>query len=210
MDWTTRVVAWEPGEHLTWQDAAGEGPDAPPPMAVDWTLEAQGGAVTVRLVQSGFGEGDSWDAMYDGLTQGWRFFLWALKHALEVHPGTPRRMVSARRPVPADATVAWERILGADGLAAATPLAEGAPLRLRLGDQQLVGTVAGMRAPTHLWGELESLGRATLLVEVEGGYPQRHLGLWLSTYGLSEAQVAPLEQALTALADRALGGLLPG
>jgi hypothetical protein len=84
-------------------------------MAVEWTLEAVAGQVVVRLVQSGFGEGDVWDDFYGGTDRGWRFFTNALRHYLERHRGKKRDMVSVRRPARGGPTVPWKRVWSADG-----------------------------------------------------------------------------------------------
>ena len=217
IEWRTQVVAWEPGRHLGWRDLPGhpsapEGaqPGAPAPMTVDWTLEAAGGKVVVRLVQSGFGEGDAWDDHYDGTDMGWRFFLNALRHYLEHHRGQERRMVSERRPARGGPAVPWKRLWSAEGFRPSPPvekLSPGGPFELRLDGETLRGTVDFIRMPSHFWGTVDSLEGATLLVEMEPGRDRIHCGIWLSTYGLPAGRVEALQRALTSLADRALSGL---
>jgi len=217
VQWRTQIVAWEPGRHLRWRDLPGQAttsdtdqPGAPEPMAVDWRLEAVGGKVIVRLVQSGFGEGESWDDFYDGTDMGWRFFLNALRHYLEHHRGQERRMVSARHPARGGPTVPWRRLWSADGFApapGADALAPGKLFEIHLGDEVLRGTVDFVRIPTHFWGTVDSLGGATLLVEMEPGRDLVHCGIWLSTYGLTADRAETLQRALTRTADRVLAGL---
>ncbi len=224
LQWHTRVVAWEPGRHLVWRDEAvpqpdspgesgpsGAGSTAPPaePMAVDWTLEASGGQVLVRLVQSGFGEGDSWDDFFDGTDFGWRFYLHALRHYLERHPGKTRDMVWVRRAARGGKTAIWGKVWSAEGLAPspdASRFATGRALQLQLGAERLSGTVDFVSAPRGLFATLGSHEEATLLVEMEPGQDALHAGIWLSTYGLPAGRVQALQTALTAMADR----LFPG
>jgi len=213
LHWHTEVVGWEPGRHLVWRDkpekpaVAADGTAAAGPMAVDWTLEAAGGEVRVRLVQSGFGEGDSWDDFYQGTDFGWRFYLHALRHYLERHRGKQRAMAWVRRHARGGPSVPWGKVWSADGFAPtpdAAHLAAGRPVQLSLGTERLGGTVDFVQAPRGLWATLVSLEDATLLVEMEPGQEERHAGLWLSTYGLPEERVAALQSALTAMADRVL------
>lgn len=213
LQWHTRVAAWEPGHHLLWRDEVaphtGEG-HAPAdattqPMAVDWTLEADGGQVLVRLVQSGFGEGDRWDDYYDGTDFGWRFYLHALRHYLERHRGKERAMVFVRRAARGGPAVPWGKVWSADGFAPAPDAAHfkaGGPLEVQLGGERLDGTLDYVSAPRGLFATLGSLDDATLLVEMEPGRDALHTGIWLSSYGLPTARVQALQHALTAMADR--------
>jgi uncharacterized protein YndB with AHSA1/START domain len=217
LQWRTEVAAFEPGHHLLWRDtsapqlasAGQEASAAPTPMAVDWTLESADGQVVVRLVQSGFGEGEAWDDFYDGTDRGWRFFLQALRHYLERHRGTKRDMVSIRRLTRGGPSVPWGRVWSTDGLAPAPATAQltaGKPFEVRLGKERLAGTVGFIQAPHFFWGTLGSLEDAMLLVEMEPGRDQLHCGIWLSTYGLPAERVEALQRGLTAMADRALAG----
>jgi uncharacterized protein YndB with AHSA1/START domain len=223
MEWRTEVVTFDVGRQLGWRDKAPTklgppGPDASSSektqasihMAVDWTLEAVGGQVVVRLVQSGFGEGDAWDDFYDGTDLGWRVFLFALRHYLERHPGVKRDMVSVRRPARGGPTVPWKRVWSAEGFAprpAATALTPGKPFQFLLGKQRLEGTADIVRPPRGFFGTVDSLDDATLLVEMEPGRDELHCGIWLSTYGLAPERVKALQEALTAMADRAFAGM---
>ncbi len=221
LQWHTEVAAFEPGRHLLWRDKAplqtptAEGAEEAPaaPMAVDWTLEVAGGEVLVRLVQSGFGEGDSWDDFYEGTDFGWRFYLHALRHYLERHPGQERAMVWVRRPARGGPTVPWKRVWSPEGFAPtpdAAHFAVGRPLVLKLGAERLAGRVDFVSAPKGLWATLGSLNDATLLVEMEPGKDELRCGIWLSTYGLPKTRVEALQKALTAMADRAFTGMDQG
>lgn len=134
----------------------------------------------------------------------------ALRHDLERHRGEPRSMVSERRPARGGPTVPWKRLWSQDGFAPTPPaalLAPGKPLTLRLGDEQLSGTVDFVNAPRGFWGRISSLADAMLLVEMEPGRDRLNCGIWLSTYGLPKERVAALQQKLTAMADRCFAGL---
>jgi uncharacterized protein YndB with AHSA1/START domain len=223
LEWRTEVVTFDVGRHLVWRDKAPTQLGPPEAqassaettqgfnhMAVDWTLEAAGGKVLVRLVQSGFGEGDAWDDFYDGTNLGWRVFLLALRHYLERHSGVRRDMVSVRRPARGGPTVPWNRVWSAEGFAptpAAAAFTPGKRFRLLLGKERLEGTVELVRAPRGFFGTVASLDDATLLVEMEPGRDALHCGIWLSTYGRAPERVKSLQEALTGMADRAFSGM---
>jgi hypothetical protein len=73
----------------------------------------------VRIVSSGFGDGEEWDRQIEGLDRGWRAFLDNLRLYLERFPGAPCAQVvaDAERPgeEPADAL---REVLAALGLPA--------------------------------------------------------------------------------------------
>ncbi len=63
-------------------------------MAYEWLVEARdGGSCVVRLVNSGFGEGDDWDAQYHGMAEGWKIFLANLRLHLTHFRGRAARPV---------------------------------------------------------------------------------------------------------------------
>jgi uncharacterized protein YndB with AHSA1/START domain len=88
----SRVAAWEPPHRVVF---AGEGERA---LAYEWLVEARdGGTCLVRLVNSGFGPGEDWDAEYDGLSAGWRIFLQSLRLYLTHFPGQAARAIIPTR-----------------------------------------------------------------------------------------------------------------
>lgn len=66
-----RVAAWDPPNRVVFdggEDVVG--------LAFEWIVEARdGGTCVVRLVNSGFGSGEDWDAQYDAMEGGWQIFL---------------------------------------------------------------------------------------------------------------------------------------
>ena len=61
-----RVAAWEPPRRIVFDGGEGVGG-----LAFEWLVEARdGGTCIVRLVNSGFGSGEDWDAQFDGMTRG--------------------------------------------------------------------------------------------------------------------------------------------
>ena len=75
----------------------------------------------LRLVHSGFSSDAGWDHQYDGTVRGWDFELRSLKHYLEHHRGTTRRVVHAKRVInDMELADGWARLMSRDGF-----LAEG-------------------------------------------------------------------------------------
>jgi uncharacterized protein YndB with AHSA1/START domain len=87
----SRIEIWEPGRHLRKVQAPGatEKEATRTPFVVDFYLEGEGGSTILRLVQSGFGEGQEWADEYDAIDTGWGLYLKNLRHYLERHRGTP-------------------------------------------------------------------------------------------------------------------------
>lgn len=83
MQVTGRVAAWEPPHRVLFDGGEGTGG-----LAFEWLIEARdGGSCVVRLVNTGFGEGDSWDEQFDGMSEGWKMFLINLRLHLEHFAG---------------------------------------------------------------------------------------------------------------------------
>ena len=83
---TARITAWEPPRRFV-AEVTGEGR---PTFAAEWLVEARdGGTCVVRLINSGFGDGDEWDAQYDATEAGWRLFFYNLRLYLTHFPGQP-------------------------------------------------------------------------------------------------------------------------
>lgn len=62
------ITVWEPNAHLRTETLRPDLPRAEgqEPYAIDWFLEHEGGVTRVRMVASGFADGDRWDHEYDG------------------------------------------------------------------------------------------------------------------------------------------------
>lgn len=120
MEVTGRVAAWEPPSRVVFD--GGEEVDG---MAFEWTVEARdGGTCVVRLVNSGFGSGDDWDAQFDAMTEGWRMFLLNLELHRKHFPG---QWATASLPMALWTTSrdqAWADLTGALGLPAAPAVDE--------------------------------------------------------------------------------------
>lgn len=206
------IGAWEPGRKLRWVEELPD-PEAPGEkvrLAVEFTVEGREGRTVVRLVHSGFTENEGWDDYFDGLLTGWSYFMRHLQLYLERHRGTPRRMISVRRAPGMSPPDAWAALMGPGGLDLPEALAgaapeDGAPFSIRLEGNPLRGLVWMVKPGKAFAGVLPELGHAPFFVEFEGSAGDWKCGVWLSTYGLSEARVRSLQEALASGVEGAFG-----
>lgn len=118
MDWGSYgtqeadVVAFEPPHRVLFRGREPEGA-----MAFEWLVEAKDeGSCVVRLVNSGFGQGDEWDAAYHGMTEGWKNFMENLRlHLTHFRDGFAHAVIpTVKVPGPSDA--AWKSLCTAMGI----------------------------------------------------------------------------------------------
>jgi uncharacterized protein YndB with AHSA1/START domain len=199
---TGDIEIWDEGRRLVYVERPwGEATeDEPVRVAVEYTIEARRGKTVLRMVNSGFSAEADWGEYLDTIDSGWRYFLLNLKHYLEHHRGTPRRMVWERRKISLPKADAWSVLFGADGLARLSlPAQEGNTVRLWSGHEAKVVLAA---PPIHLACRCADLNDALLFVELEPGDPPYSLGVWLSLYGVDEEQAQALEQSLELVTER--------
>ena len=211
------IDIWEPGRRLRWLESWGsdgetEASEEPSPgviqTAVDFHIETRGGSTVVRLVHSGFSASADWDEYYDATLAGWTYFLWNLAFYLERHFGTPRTMVSERRPTTRAFEDVWSELLGPSGLAVEglETLTAGDRLALTVGDRSFGGDVKYVRYPRNLAATLQELNDALLFVEMEpSGGEAWSCGVWISAYGVDAHETSAVQAQLTALAERVFG-----
>jgi len=192
------ITAWEDGVRLRYEEEW-PGADVAVPVTVEYTIESRGGKTIVRMVNAGFSADEDWADYLDTIDSGWRYFLWNLKVYVERHAGTPRRMVWDRRKIAVDKAEAWKLLLGDGGLAsAALPVADQDRVVLWSGAE---GTAGMVNEPIHFTARFEAINDALLLIELEPGQGEYSLGVWLSLYGVPEAQAAELERSLKVTLD---------
>jgi uncharacterized protein YndB with AHSA1/START domain len=211
LDWgpdvrgTADIEVWDEGRRLVYVERpwGGVDPDEAVRVAVEFVIEGGGGKTSLRMVNSGFSADAEWDEYIDTLDSGWRYFLYNLKHYLEHHRGTPRRMVWDRRKISIPKADAWPVLFGHEGLAnTRLPAEEGASVKLWSGHE---ATITMAAPPIHLACRCEALNDALLLVELEPGEPPYSVGVWLSLYGVEEEQARGLQQSLIARMERLAG-----
>jgi len=137
MDLPIEVYEVEPGKYLAF---GGQRPGGPPALQ-EIILEKDGGATILRLVNSGFLDGEEWDDEFDGVDSGWTMALAALKHWLEKHADAKSSAhVTLMRPAkfeydelqPRYRTAAGLGWLGEDVAGDPEPLKEGARLNAKV------------------------------------------------------------------------------
>ena len=204
-EYASRIEVWDPPYHLRLIDQ-----DADPatgrrvPIAQDYHIEGRAGITVLRLVHSGFSTDAKWDEMFDTMSSGWRYFLFNLKHYVELHRGIARAMVFTRRRVLSRTRdELWPQLLGAFGIDAS--VREGDAFSLSLGDDVSHGIVAQWKPPIHFAGTLADLNDGLVFLELESSGTDWHAGFWISTYGIEPERVARLQAEL----DLAVDALLP-
>lgn len=205
--WDSTIEVWEPERHLRTTYAfprAADEKERPPRLAVDYYLEGRGGGTYLRLVHSGFGSGEAWDEEYDGVRRGWAYELKSLRHYLERHRGTIRRVAWAFATLDIPWEEAWARLVSREGLTAEGSiegLKEGDRYSIRLASgPKLTGVVQLVNAGMDFAGTVENLNDALFRASVEiahkGGLSAT---MWISTYGISAEEVEALQNQLRAL-----------
>ncbi len=207
-EWTSWITVWDPGKHLRLVDQLpDEQADGGAAMALDYRLTDLGGTTRLDLVNSGLSSAPDWDDTFHMMNNGWRFFLWNLKHFLERHPGARRTMISQRPRVTGSREEVWDRVFGAEGpLRTVTDGAypgTGDNFRCVLdGLEALEGAVELCDRPWAFAGVVSSLADGVLHVEMEGTGDRWKMGVWLSAYGVEEEQCEEIGAALARTLSR--------
>lgn len=190
MDAQGQVTAWEPPHRFKV-----EGPEPGEGLAFEWTIESKSAdTCVVRLVNSGFGEGDDWDAQYDAMSNGWAIFLTNLRLHLEYFAPS---QAAACIPM-----AVWERPL-TEAWAHLTDQLE-VPAVVQPGDRI---TVSGPGAP-HLSGvvvkadpfcyslliDAPASGTGFICAEAHG--PTSAVSVWTYLYGEEGAAAAGRDEPL--------------
>jgi hypothetical protein len=175
-------------------------------IAIDWHLEGHGGTTRLRLVHSGFGRGGAWDDEYEGVSVGWQLELRGLKHYLEHHRGSARRMAWNRAVIAAAPETAWARITAPDGI-----LRDAAVLSARAGDRyattlstgdRLDGTVAVVIPNRAVQVTVDGWNHALYRLWVDRVGSDSAVNSWLSAYGVDEEIVRSFDRRMRAEVDR--------
>ena len=199
------ITAWEPNRHLQWTETRG-----PVRLAIDFHVEARGGKTLVRLVQSGFGASPDWDDEFHMVEGGWSYFMSHLRWYLERHRGIRRDLISFRERVPLSRTEAFARLVGPKGLFVRGSL-RAAEAGESFGDtpsegSPITGTVVSKSPGTGQMGlTIREINDAILFLEMEPDPDGARAGFWLSTYGLSAAELVATDQLYERLYRQALG-----
>jgi len=112
-----RVTAWEPGRRFAY--GAFDAPDNAehPDYSFEFLIQGRDDGTTVlRFVQTGFLDGEGWDAEYDALDKGWDLFFYNLGEYLTHFAGRPVTNVVTMGFTPLNKAAAWSKIRDALGI----------------------------------------------------------------------------------------------
>ena len=171
------VTAWEPPYRVVFETGGDRA------LAFEWLVEARdGGSCVVRLVNSGFGPGEDWDADYDGMSAGWPLFLENLRLHLTHFAGQQARPLLPMRVVPGAHEAAFsllcKEICVADDLSAGDRFTTGN------GDAAARRHRAARTASTSTYSLLlEQPAPGTGFVTAESAGEQTAVSVYLYLYG---------------------------
>jgi uncharacterized protein YndB with AHSA1/START domain len=116
------VIAYDPPRRFAYEEEfpSGEEEAGTHPIATEFLVEARsGGTCVVRVVMSGFGEGDAWDQAIESFSAGWRQALLSLRLYLTHFRDEPVGSINASDTVTGDKDAIWAEFTRALGLPAA-------------------------------------------------------------------------------------------
>ncbi len=182
-----RIVAWEPPSRVVFTGA-----EAAATLAFEWLVEArEGGSCVVRLVNTGFGSGDEWDAQYDGMSEGWQLFLLNLQLHLRHFRGRSGRALLPMAMWSGSRREVWARLLSELGLPEAP--AEGQHVRTAGDAPVLAGTVV-VATPWRLALVVDEPAPGTAFLAVEGAGEQMGVSVWSYLYGDERDELADRDE----------------
>ncbi|HSJ61514.1 MAG TPA: SRPBCC domain-containing protein [Jiangellaceae bacterium] len=190
------VTAYEAPHRFAYEENAEEfaPDDGPPVTATEFLVEARGGGTcVVRVVMSGFGDGEAWDQAIESFTAGWQQALTSLRLYLTHFRGEPVAAVNAGGFVKGDHDAEWEWFTQQLGLPAA--LAAGERVATEgSGVPALAGTVE--RAGEHMMTlVLDTPARGIGLVGAGGAGDETFVTVRAQLFGPEAEEVAAREQA---------------
>jgi uncharacterized protein YndB with AHSA1/START domain len=189
--WESAIDAWEPGVRLRLVenrpafDVNGQPVGGPSRvLAMEFTIEARGSGTTLRIVHSGFGDGESWDDELDSVSAGWQFELRGLRHYLERHKGRDRYHASVQTVTPLAMATVWTRLLGRDGFAIVDgSTALDAHLTIAMaGGERIAGTVAWHNPERDLFVRVGDLSDGVFRLSTWRGGGKTGLQIWMVSY----------------------------
>ncbi|MGB7448638.1 MAG: SRPBCC domain-containing protein [Ornithinimicrobium sp.] len=179
-----RVAAWEPPRRVVFDGGEGVGG-----LAFEWLVEArEGGTCVVRLVNSGFGEGQPWDDQYDDMVKGWQTFLLNLRLHLDHFAGRSATSSLPMATWPLEPDKAWHALTSALSMPQRPALDD----RLELnpgGSGHLAGRLVDV-APRRVALLLDVPAPGTAFVTAQGHGATCTLSVWAYLYGEDRDRLA--------------------
>ena len=121
METAGKVTAYDPPHRFAFEESEWmPGENSAHITATEYLIEAKsGGSCVVRLVMSGFGEGEEWDKAIESFTAGWQQALFSLKLYLTHFAGQAAESLNAGASTRGDKDEIWRRLAGDLGMPAA-------------------------------------------------------------------------------------------
>jgi len=115
------VTAYDPPRRFAYEEEMpAEGDRAAHSLATEFLVEARsGGTCVVRVVMSGFGDGDAWERAIESFGAGWRQALLSLRLYLTHFRGEPVGSIAAATMIAGRRDAVWQELTRALGLPAA-------------------------------------------------------------------------------------------
>ncbi|MCB1001302.1 MAG: SRPBCC domain-containing protein [Acidimicrobiales bacterium] len=171
------VAAWEPPGRVVFT-----GVEAGATLAFEWLVEARdGGSCVVRLVNTGFGDGDDWDAQFDGMREGWQLFLLNLQLHLRHFRGESGASMLPMAQWSGGRAAGWAHLLAGLGFGA-TP-AVGDRVSTAGTDAPPLGGTVLQASDWRLALLLDDPAPGTAFLAVEGTGDQVGVSVWSYVYG---------------------------
>lgn len=188
-----RVTAWEPPLRIKFAGVEADGSTSTEGLAFEWLVEARdGGTCIVRLVNSGFGSGDDWDAQYDGMAEGWQLFLLNLRLHLEHFAGQTATSILSTAMWAGPRNETWAALTSGLGLPA-VPV-EGERIETSgAGVPVLAGTVVEA-TPWRVALLVDQPAPGTAFLAAEGLGDQVGVSVWSYLYGDEGAAAAERDE----------------
>jgi uncharacterized protein YndB with AHSA1/START domain len=189
------VTAYDPPHRFAYeeQEPPPVGEQAAPVLATEFLVEARsGGTCVVRVVMSGFGEGDEWERAIESFTSGWRQVLLSLRLYLTHFRGEPVGSIVVGDVTTGDEDALWAELTRALGVPAdprpGQRLATSAP-----DAPALAGTVE-KAADGMVTLLLDEPGRGIGLIGVGGPGDEVFVLVRAQLFGPDAAELAAREQ----------------
>ncbi len=192
---TGTVRAYDPPHRFAYEEQGWmpDGEHAAQVTATEFLVEARsGGTCVVRVVMSGFGEGEAWERAMESFAAGWRSALVALRLYLTHFRGEPVASLGAGEVRSGDADAVWAQLTDALGLPPEP--ARGTRVATRGGGvPPLAGVVeeAGGRMITLV---LDAPARGLGFVAAGGPAEEVHVFVRAQLFGAGAREVAAREQ----------------
>ncbi len=189
-----RVAAWDPPHRVVFDGGDAHG-NTDPGMAFEWLIEATSGdTCIVRLVNSGFGSGDDWDAQYDGMKEGWKLFLLNLQLHLRHFSGQSATAALPMAMWPGSRQDVWAKLTSELDISNSPDLGER--VTLHGGDGlQLVGEVVDVD-DWRLALVVDEPAPGTAFIAAEGDGEASGVSIWSYLYGNGGAAAAARDEPL--------------